>query len=287
MRHQKEMEVLQASGDCTVIFELQGSLFFGTTDQLYSALEPELTKRKYLVLDLRRVQSVDSTAAHMLELIEDMMADRNGLVIFSHMPSRSPTGQDMMSYFTQVGLAQKERSGRIFPHLDAALEWVEDQVLQEAHVERPTETPWNLHELDVLRERKPETIAALEASTVIRNYKADETIFASGEPGDELFFIRRGSVRILMPLAENSAHHLSTFGRGDVFGEISFVDREPRSADAVADTDTEVYVLTRERFDTLLHEHEKLGLNLLNWIATVMALRLRRTNTELRYLKES
>ncbi|MGH7969793.1 MAG: Crp/Fnr family transcriptional regulator, partial [Limisphaerales bacterium] len=132
-----------------------------------------------------------------------------------------------------------------------------------------------------------ETIAALEASTVIRQYRAGETIFRSREASDELFFIRRGSVRILMPLAGRPPDHLSTFGRGDVFGELSFIDRAPRSAAAVADSDTEVYVLTRERFDALLKEHEKLGLNLFDWIAIVMASRLRRTNTELRYLKES
>ena len=49
------------------IFELQGSLFFGTTDQLYTALEPALENSRFIILDLRRVQTVDVTAAHMLE----------------------------------------------------------------------------------------------------------------------------------------------------------------------------------------------------------------------------
>ena len=65
-------------GERTAIFELQGSLFFGTTDQLYTDLEAELKKRDYIVLDMRRVQSVDLTAAHMLEQVEDMMSERNG-----------------------------------------------------------------------------------------------------------------------------------------------------------------------------------------------------------------
>jgi SulP family sulfate permease len=287
MRNQAEMAVLQQRGARTAIFELQGSLFFGTADQLYLALEPEFTRCDYLVLDMRRVQSVDSTAAHMLELIEDMMTDHSGMVIFSHMPSQAPSGQDMVNYFKQVGLARRERHARIFPHLDAALEWIENRILEQAHIERPAEKPWDLRELEVLRERKQETIAALEASTVVRSYRAGETIFRSEEQGDALYFIRTGSVRILMPLAGRTAHHLSTFGRGDVFGEISFIDRAPRSADAVADYDTEVYVLSRAAFDRLLKEHEKLGINLLDWIAKVMANRLRRTNTEVRYLKES
>ena len=287
MRSEKEMEILQTRGDCTAIFELQGSLFFGTTDQLYSELETEFKKRTYLVLDMRRVQSVDFTAAHMLEQIEDIMSERNGMVIFSHMPSRSPSGQDVVRYFQQVGLARKEAPAHLFGHLDEALEWVEDRILEGAQVERPPQKPWELRELEVLRERKPETIAALESSTEIRTFTAGQTIFLSGSPGDELYFIRQGSVRILLPLAGRSAHHLATFGRGDFFGELSFVDRAPRSADAVACTDTELYVLTRPRFDALLQEHRKLALNLMEWITTVIAARLRRTDAELQFLKES
>jgi sulfate permease, SulP family len=287
MRSAREMEVLEKHGDCTVIFELQGSLFFGTTDQLYSALEPELKVRKYIVLDMRRVQSVDFTAAHMLEQVEDMVAERNGAVIFSHMPSRAPSGQDMAGYFKQVGLAREERHARIFPHLDAALEWVEDRILEAEHVESDPETPWELRELELLRERKAETIAALEAAMVIEKFTAGEMIFKHGTPGDELYFVRQGSVRILLPLAGHDPHHLSTFGRGEPFGEMSFVDRALRSADAVAYTDSEAYVLTRARFDQLVEEHHKLALNLLEWLAGVMAARLRRTDTELRFLKES
>jgi len=287
MRNRREMEILQKRGDCTVIFELQGSLFFGTADQLYTVLEPEIKCRTYLVLDMRRVQSVDFTAAHMMELVEDIMSERNGMVIFSHTPSRAPSGQNMADYFKQIGLSRQERHARLFPHLDAALEWIEDRILEAEHVERTPEKPWDLSELDVLRERKPETIAALQASTEIRKFKAGETIFAFGTDGGDLYLIRQGSVRIMMPLTGRSPHHLSTFGRGDVFGELSFMDQAPRSAEAVAQTDTEVYVLTRERFDALLNEHHMLAVNLLEWIASVMAGRLRRTNTELRYLKES
>ncbi|MGZ4787249.1 MAG: SulP family inorganic anion transporter [Terriglobales bacterium] len=287
MRTLAEREVLRREGGRTVIFELQGSLFFGTTDQLYTELEPDLKKCSYVVLDMRRVQQVDVTAAHMLELIEDIIAERNGVVIFSHMPSHAPSGQDMVGYFKQVGLTHKEHHARVFPHLDAALEWVEDRILATAHLEREQEKPWEIRDLDVIRQRKDETIAALEASIQTRSFRAGDKIFSTGDPGDELYLIRRGSVRILMPLAGREAHHLATYGRGAFFGELAFVDRARRSADAVAYTDVELYVLTRERFDALTAEHHKLALNLMEWIATVIAARLRETDAEMQYLKES
>ena len=84
VRLQDEMEILAALGDQAVIFELQGSLFFGTTDQLYTLLEPELKTRKYIVLDMRRVQTIDVTAAHILDQIRDMMAEKDGFLVYAH-----------------------------------------------------------------------------------------------------------------------------------------------------------------------------------------------------------
>jgi SulP family sulfate permease len=287
MRLPEEMAVLQKRGERTAIFELQGSLFFGTTDQLYTELEKEIQRRDYIVLDMRRVQSVDLSAAHMLEQVEDMMSERNGAMIFSHMPSQVPSGQNMRAYFAQMGLARKQRRAMIFPHLDNALEWIEDRILAEANLERAQELPLDIRKLEMFRQRKEETLAALEAGTEVRSYQAGAAIFSHGDASDELYFIRKGSVRILMPLQGKTAHHLATFGRGDFFGELAFMDRLPRSADAVANTDTELYVLTRERFTELSREHRMLALNLLEGIATAVASRLRRTDMELRYLKES
>jgi SulP family sulfate permease len=287
MRLPQELQILEQRGDRSAIFELQGTLFFGTTDQLYTALEPELKKRTYIVLDMRRVESVDFTAAHMLELIADMMAEREGILVFSHMPSRAPSGQDMARYFDQVGLVRKERQARIFAHLDDALEWIENRILEEAHLERAQEAPQELSEIHMFRQLKPETLAALQSAIEVRSVGAGQKIFSRGDASDEVFFIRKGSVRILMPLDGKSGIHLITFGRGDFFGEMSFLDRAPRSADAVAYTGAELYVLRRESFDALSLEHRDLTVNLLEGIATGLADRLRRTNLELRSLKES
>jgi len=88
IRSEKAMAMLTEHGAHTAIFELQGSLFFGTTDQLYTALEPALKNSRFIILDLRRVQSVDVTAAHMLERIEDTLTERGALLLFSALPRR-------------------------------------------------------------------------------------------------------------------------------------------------------------------------------------------------------
>jgi SulP family sulfate permease len=284
VRLPQEMAILEQRGGETAIFELQGSLFFGTTDQLYTTLEPELKTRTYLILDMRRVQSVDLTAVHMLEQIEGMLAERGAFLIFSRLPENVPSGQDMRQYFDQVGLATSERRIQTFSELDEALEWVEERIIKAAHPERMREEALELREIDVFLGRSESTFAALEACLDQRSYKAGEKIFAQGDPGDEMFLIRRGAVRIVLPLSEKQGRHLATFGRGDFFGEMAFLDPAPRSAGALAFTDTDLYVLSRRRFDTLAEEHRKLAMGLVLSFARVLSSRLRYAHAELRAL---
>lgn len=287
VRLQEEMAILEKRGDQTAIFELQGSLFFGTTDQLYSALEPELKTRKYIILDMRRVQAVDVTAVHMLEQIENMLAERKGVLIFSQLPRSLPSGKDMEQYFDQVGLMRSESHARPFDELDDALEWVENRILEEESLERALEAALELREIDLFKGRKEQTLAELEACMEKRSYKPGERICARGDAGHEIFLIRRGAVRIVLPLKDKQGHHLATFGRGDFFGEMSFLDRDLRSADAFAFTDADLFVLTRERFDAFAEDHKKLAIQMMEGLARKLAIRLRYANAELRYLEES
>lgn len=288
VRPRQEMEILVARGDCAAICELQGSLFFGTANQLYAALEPELKTRDYLILDLRRVQTVDVTAAHMLEQVKDMLAERGGCLIFSQIPQKLPTGRDIHRYLDEVGLLRSDgarEAAKVFDEIDQAQEWVEDRIIAAAALELAAETALALPDLELFRNRKAQTLAALEQHMEQRAFKSGEKIFARGDTGDELFLIRRGAVRILLPVSETLSHHLGTFGRGAFFGEMAFLDGEPRSADAVAFSDVELYVLSRAVFDQFAEEHKKAALGLMEGIASVLASRLRYTNAELRALE--
>ena len=285
VRTHEERQILDARGDRAAIVELQGSLFFGTADQLYLSLEPELKARDFLILDMRRIQTVDVTAVHLLEQVKDMLAERNGFLIFTAIPATLPSGRDMQQYFDQVGLIRQGSLVHVFPALDDALEWVEDRVIHEAGLLEDEEIALELDEIELFAGRKQETLAALEQCMEKRSVAVGESIFARGDAGDELFLIRRGAVRIVLPLSDRQAHHLGTFGRGAFFGEMAFLDGEVRSANALAFVDTELYVLSRRAFDQLAEEHKKLGLKLMEGIASVLASRLRHTNAELRVLE--
>jgi SulP family sulfate permease len=281
-----ERDILEEHGARTVIFELQGSLFFGTADQMYSRIEPELKTSDYVILDMRRVQSIDVTAMHMLEILQDILIERARTLIFSHLPSKTPSGQDMHHFFGQEGLVKPEQPVTTFDHLHDALEWVEDRILAEHHIQHADQQPLELREINLFSGRKAETLVELETCMEKRSFKTGEMVFNRGDDGGELFLIRRGAVRIMLPLSRRSEHHVATFSRGDFFGEVSFLDGGKRSADAMAFTDTDVFVLSRERFDGLSEAHKRTAIKLLEGIATSLAMRLRNSNAELLALKE-
>lgn len=280
-RPESETRILAQKGDQAVIFELQGSLFFGTTQQLYSELEPELARRRYIILDFRRVQSLDVTAAHLLSLVRDSLAEHQGQLLLSDVRENLPNGRNLREFLEQTGVTGPDQPVRLFPELDSALEWVEDRLLGETeNMQEDDLPPLELIEMEVFKQRKDETLADLESRLVKCAYRAGETIYSRGEPGNAIYLIRKGSVNIIAPLGGGRSRHVATFGRGDFFGGLAFLDGLPRGNDAVAATDSEFFVLSQEQFERLSEEHKKLALTLLRALARSLALRLRHADQE-------
>lgn len=286
-RPEAEMRIIEQKGDQAVIFELQGSLFFGTTQQLYADLEHELGTRHYVLLDFRRVQSLDVTAAHMLHNVRNTLRARGAMLLLSGIPENLPNGRNLREFLEQMGIVQDgDQTVSVFPELDNAIEWVEDRILGEQETPATEEPPAQLHEMDLFRGRKDETMQDLEARMVQRLYRAGEAIYSCGEPGEDIFWIRRGEVRIFAPLGAGRSRHVGTFGRGDFFGGLAFLDGGARSNDAVAHTDVEVYMLSRETFNQLAEEHKRLAFSLVTALARTLAIRLRHADSELIMLRE-
>ena len=285
-RPEAEVRILDQKGDQAVIFELQGSLFFGNTQQLYADLEHEINTRSYIIIDLKRVQSVDVTAAHLLNQVRDAIQERGARLLLSNVRENLPSGRNLREFFEQTGLMDAGDTVRIFPELDSAIAWVEDRILGESESAQEQEVPMQLQEMDLFAKRKDETLQDLEARMQLRTYQPGEALYVRGAPGDELFWVRRGTIRIVAPLGAGRTRHIASFGRGDFFGGLAFLDNLPRTNDAIAHTVTEVYVLSREQFNQIADTHKKLAFNLIEAMARTLAMRLRHTEVELTMLQE-
>lgn len=279
---------LERLGGVHLICQLQGNLFFGTTDQLFTELEPDLKRCRVVIFDLRRVQGMDFTAAHVFEQIGAMLAESGGTMVFAHLPSHLPTGEDLGAYLAEVGLTRETKGLKLFETLGEALEWAEDALLAEQDLlDHPDLPPLALGELELLREFDAPVLAALSACVEERSVAADALIFRRDDEGDELFLIRRGEVRIELPLKSGKRHHLAGFARGDCFGEIAFLDRGRRTADARALKATDLFVLSRGRFDALSRKDPALGAVVFARLAKALALSLRAADRDLRRLQDA
>jgi SulP family sulfate permease len=286
-RPEAETHVLEQKGDQAVIFELQGSLFFGTTQQLYCLLDPEIKSRQFVILDLKRVQSVDVTAAHMLSQVRDGLAERSAMLLLSNVRENLPNGRNLREFLEQTGVTDNSETVRLFDELDNAIEWVEDRLLGESEQVSPVqETALELAEMELFKLRKDETLADLEARLEKVTYAAGATVYSRGQAGDAIYLIRRGSVKIFAPIGAGRTRHIATFGRGDFFGGLAFLDGRPRGNDAIAASETEFFVLSLEQFNILADEHKRLAITLVTAIARSLALRLRHADTEMAMLHE-
>lgn len=282
-----ERAVLNQNGDRGVYCELQGNLFFGTTDQLFSQLETDLQTKRFILLHMRRVQSMDYTAAHLFKQMQTQLAERGGRLLFSEMPTAMFDRRDFEYYLTQLGVDKHGNGVMIFETLDSALEWMEERILEASGVSKDDEElRFDLDDIDLFRGCDEKTLNGLSACMDEISLAPGQKVFCEGDVGNEIYFVRRGSVRILLPLEGGKHHHLATIGRGDFFGELSFLDRGVRSADAEAKVSTDLYVLSRTRFDSQTHFDSSFGIQIFANLAREIGHRLRQTDAELRALEE-
>jgi len=83
---------------------------------------------------------------------------------------------------------------------------------------------------------------------------ANHTLFQAGDPGDSLFIVRVGQIELFIKDTAGQRIVLTTSEPGDMFGELAMLDSGPRTATALALTDSEVLVLDRD--DLILHFNE-------------------------------
>ena len=286
-RRTSEQEVLEKNGEQGVFCELQGNLFFGTTDQLFSQLEQDLRTKRFILLDMRRVQSMDYTAAHLFEQMHAQLAERKGQLLFSGMPSGVLDERNFEHYLVQLGVVKEGGGVMISETLDGALEWIEDRILKDANpATQGEERILQARDFDLFRGFDDDMLGRLAACMTERRLASAERVFSQGDEGDEMFLVRRGAVRIMLPLERGKRHHLATIEAGEFFGELAFLDRGVRSADVEAKTPTDLYVLSRARFNEQSRSDPVVGVQVFARLALAIALRLRQTDAEMRVHEE-
>jgi len=253
------------------VLELEGALFFGNAEHVNRAADGLPAGTAVLVLDLRRVSTVDDTGAHVLAQLAPRLQRRSARLLLAGVPKSGPLGQRLRLF----GAASQDGSDW-FADADLAIEAAERMRLDAA--ESPSDpSPAAAMPVNAL-------LDGLDAADIARvrmhlqplTLAAGEPVFRQGDAADAVYLVVRGSVSIVVTRSDGQpGPRYASLSPGTLFGETAMLDGGGRSADAVADTETELLRLDQDALIALARAHPELGNRLYRNIARYLAQRLR------------
>jgi CRP-like cAMP-binding protein len=115
-----------------------------------------------------------------------------------------------------------------------------------------------------------------------QKFAPGQHVFKEGEPGNRLFIISEGEVRISRTIPGSGEEALAVLKPGACFGEMAIFDRSERSTDAIANTTSTLITIARSDFELLLDFNRDIAYKVLWSVVRLLCARLRVTNDNLR-----
>jgi len=288
VRNRNHMRILEEKGKNLVIYELNGSLFFGTCDKLMNEIESDL-KRLCIILDLKRVSSIDLTGAQLIRQLVDRVQDRGNHLLISFLDIPDDKDKDRLRKFLEdTGVIKAVGADHIFYDTDHALEWAEDNLIARelAESRQPIEST-ALKNISLFRELDVDQLAVVESHLHPLSHKKGDFIFKEGDPGDKIYFILSGIVSVIANFTDNGRpHRFTTFAEGLFFGDMAILEERPRSASIQAETDTNLLFMHKDDFQKLIETQPQIASRMLMGMARELSYRLRLANAEVRALSD-
>jgi CRP/FNR family cyclic AMP-dependent transcriptional regulator len=132
----------------------------------------------------------------------------------------------------------------------------------------------------IFRGLEPEALDQLCRYAKFAALKRGTTIFSRGDPGNSLFAVISGTVKMSISSPDGRSAIFNLIGAGEIFGEIALFDGLPRTADATANTNCEILVIDRREFLPFVRSQPALAMNFIELLCT----RLRWTSDQVEHV---
>jgi len=130
-----------------------------------------------------------------------------------------------------------------------------------------------LRQVPIFRMLSKENIDFIVERLKFKTFASDEVICKIGDPGDEMYIVISGKVKICIYNENNTEQMVASLAPGDYFGEMSLLTGEPRSASVIAMEDSETFMLHKNDFDVILEKFPSISLSM----GKIVSKRLRET----------
>jgi len=108
-----------------------------------------------------------------------------------------------------------------------------------------------------------------------------DTLFNEGDKGDYVCFVVDGRLEVTRRTVTGDDFVLNTLARGQSVGEMSIIDKRPRSATVRAKTKVTLFTLAREDFEAIMKEYTDIGMKVLKGLSLLLSKKLRQTSSRL------
>jgi sulfate permease, SulP family len=255
-----ERRALRALAERVQMLRVTGFVFFGTANGLLERIRKrvETGSLRFLLLDLRRVTGMDSSAVMSFRKVAQL-AEANGFeLVFSGVPD------PVRGQLRRGGVVESDGVVRFDPDLDHGLQRCEDGLLEGA---AGTDS-------DVSSDALADLPARLSSYLERRSIPEGTVLIRQGELPDDLFLLESGRLRVDLMTPEGTRIRLRSMHAGVVVGEIALYMGIPRTADVVAETPSVVLRLSRASIERMEAEEPALAAALHRWLARTLAERL-------------
>lgn len=135
---------------------------------------------------------------------------------------------------------------------------IKDEVSEKSVVESENSIYERIKEVELFAPLSEEETEAIADAAHLRVFAPDEAIVQKDQPGGSMFVVHRGTVEIQTVDDEGKRQVVSTLREGDVFGEMSLLTGEPRSADVIAKDEAQVLQIGKHCLKPILDENPNL-----------------------------
>jgi SulP family sulfate permease len=263
-------------GEELYILKLQGFVFFGTAQSLVERIRRRVSEAQhrrphFLVLSFRRVTGLDSSAVSSLVRLRQWAQTQQISLVLADLSS------ELERQLARGGLTGAEAPPRLFPTLDHAVEWCEDQILLSEEISG-AEAPPALPEQLESQFPQPQRVSALMAYLEKTVLGAGSYLFRQGDPAGDLYFIESGQLTVQLEFPAEKPLRLRTLRAGTVVGEVGLYLREgTRTASVIAVQPSTLYRLSARSLQQLEESDPALASAFHQYLARLMAERLARS----------
>jgi SulP family sulfate permease len=281
-RSRKQKKVLVENGMQIHILRLSGYIFFGSIQRVLQKVRERMSLKdtqplKYLVLDFKRVNRLDSSAVFGITRLKQLTETNNIAMTWTNL------SDEVHRQLEHSGLLKEDDVFSIHPTLDYGVEWCENGLLAKESKENKVDF------VDSILLYMSRSFPGLKR---VKQYIEEETIqtgeylIKQGDASNDLFFIETGLVTVEFEASNGKKERLRSVHGGATVGEIAFYLGGLRSASVKAERPSTVYRLTTKTLNKIQREDPALASLLHEWLGRLLAERLEDTTRTLELLMD-